>query len=62
MVQVHDGVWEKSAKSAFEIRGKTLGIVGYGNIGSLLGVLAESLGTRLRFYDVQTKLRLGNAE
>ena len=61
-VQVHDGIWEKSAQNAFEIRGKTLGIVGYGNIGSQLGVLAESLGMRVRFYDVQAKLRLGNAE
>jgi D-3-phosphoglycerate dehydrogenase len=58
----HRGVWMKSAKQSYELRGKTLGIVGYGNIGAQLGVLAESLGMRVRFYDVTSKLRLGNAE
>ena len=55
------GAWRKSANSAFEIRGKTLGVVGYGNIGAQLGVLAEALGMRVIFYDVVEKLRLGNA-
>ena len=55
------GAWRKSAKNAFEIRGKTLGVVGYGNIGSQLGVLAESLGMRVVYYDVVSKLQLGNA-
>ena len=55
------GAWRKSATSAFEIRGKTLGVVGYGNIGAQLGVLAEALGMRVIFYDVVEKLRLGNA-
>lgn len=60
--KAHRGVWLKSAKDSFEIRGKTLGIVGYGSIGSQLSVLAESLGMRVRFYDVVTKLPLGNAQ
>jgi D-3-phosphoglycerate dehydrogenase len=55
------GTWQKSAKGAFEIRGKTLGVIGYGNIGAQLGVLAESLGMRVLFYDVVKKLNLGNA-
>jgi len=58
----HRGEWQKSAANAFEIRGKKLGIVGYGNIGMQLGVLAESLGMRVRFFDVIKKLPLGNAE
>jgi len=57
----HRGVWMKSAANAFEIRGKTLGIIGYGNIGMQLGVLAESLGMEVKFYDVTSKLPLGNA-
>jgi D-3-phosphoglycerate dehydrogenase len=57
----HRGVWQKSASNAFEIRGKQLGIVGYGNIGMQLGVLAESLGMQVIFYDVVNKLPLGNA-
>jgi D-3-phosphoglycerate dehydrogenase len=60
--KAHRGVWLKTAKHSFELRGKTLGIVGYGNIGSQLGVLAESLGMRVRFYDTVRKLKLGNAE
>lgn len=60
--KAHRGVWLKSAKHSYELRGKTLGIVGYGNIGSQLGVLAESLGMRVRFYDTVRKLKLGNAE
>ena len=57
----HRGEWRKSATSAFEIRAKTLGIVGYGNIGMQLGVIAESLGMRVLFFDVINKLPLGNA-
>lgn len=57
----HRGVWKKSATDSYEIRGKTLGIVGYGAIGSQLSVLAESLGMRVVFYDVVSKLPLGNA-
>ena len=58
----HRGIWQKTAKQSYELRGKTLGIIGYGNIGAQLGVLAESLGMRVRFYDVTRKLKLGNAE
>jgi D-3-phosphoglycerate dehydrogenase len=58
---LHAGVWDKSAKGAHEMRGRTLGIVGYGNIGSQLSVLAESLGMRVVFYDTADKLALGNA-
>jgi D-3-phosphoglycerate dehydrogenase len=59
--ELHDGVWSKLAKGAYEIRGKKLGIIGYGNIGSSLSVLAESLGMTIYFYDIQEKLALGNA-
>ena len=58
---MHAGVWDKSAKGAHEVRGRTLGIVGYGNIGSQLSVVAESIGMRVLFYDVADKLALGNA-
>lgn len=57
----HQGGWLKSAKGAHEVRGKTLGIVGYGHIGSQVSVLAESMGLRVKFYDVTKKLPLGNA-
>lgn len=57
----HRGEWLKTANNSFEIRGKTLGIVGYGSIGSQLSVLAESLGMQVIFYDTSTKLPLGNA-
>ena len=57
----HRGGWLKSADNAFEIRGKTLGIVGYGSIGTQLSVLAEGLGMQVVFFDVVTKLPLGNA-
>ncbi len=57
----HRGGWQKSAANSFEIRGKTLGLVGYGNIGSQLSVLAEGLGMKVIFHDVVTKLPLGNA-
>ena len=60
--QMHRREWRKSAEGSFEVRGKTLGVVGYGNIGAQLGVLAEALGMRVVFYDVMTKLKLGNAE
>jgi len=58
----HKGVWQKSAKGANEIRGKRLGIVGYGHIGSQVSVLAESFGLKVYFYDVTKKLPLGNAK
>ena len=57
----HRGKWLKTATQSFELRGKTLGIVGYGSIGSQLSVMAESLGMRVIFYDVMTKLPHGNA-
>lgn len=57
----HEGVWMKDAKGSFELRGKTLGIIGYGNIGSQVSVLAEAMGMKVQFYDVETKLPLGNA-
>lgn len=57
----HEGIWMKDAKGSFELRGKTLGIIGYGNIGSQVSVLAEALGMKVIFYDVETKLPLGNA-
>lgn len=57
----HSGKWMKDASGSFELRGKTLGIIGYGNIGSQLSVLAEALGMKVIFYDVLTKLPLGNA-
>jgi D-3-phosphoglycerate dehydrogenase len=60
-IVAHRGGWLKSASNSYEIRGKTLGIVGYGSIGSQLSVLAESLGMHVIFYDVITKLPLGNA-
>lgn len=58
---LHRGIWEKAAKGSFETRGKKLGIVGYGNIGSQLSVLAESMGMKVFLYDITTKLPLGNA-
>ena len=58
---VHRGGWNKSAKDSYEVRGKTMGIVGYGSIGSQLSVLAESLGMKVIYHDVVTKLPLGNA-
>lgn len=58
----HEGIWMKEAKGSYELRGKTMGIIGYGNIGSQVSVLAEAIGMKVRFYDVVTKLPLGNAE
>lgn len=57
----HNGIWMKEAKGSYELRGKTLGIIGYGNIGSQVSVLAEALGMHVIFYDAVTKLPLGNA-
>lgn len=57
----HEGAWDKSVKGAREIRGKTLGIVGYGHIGTQLSIIAEAMGMQVRFYDVVEKLALGNA-
>lgn len=57
----HAGTWMKEAKGSYELRGKTLGIIGYGNIGSQVSVLAEGLGMKVLFYDTETKLPLGNA-
>jgi D-3-phosphoglycerate dehydrogenase len=59
--KMHDGVWDKSAKGSHEIRGRTLGIVGYGNIGTQLSNLAEALGLRVIFYDTADRLAHGNA-
>ncbi len=61
-VSAHQGGWDKSANASFEVRGKTLGIVGYGNIGSQLSNLAESMGMRVIFFDLTDKLRHGNTE
>ena len=58
---MHAGVWDKSAEGAHEVRGRTLGIVGYGNIGTQLSVLAENLGMKVVFYDTADRLALGNA-
>ncbi|HEU5051632.1 MAG TPA: phosphoglycerate dehydrogenase [Hanamia sp.] len=58
----HEGVWLKDSSGSHELRGKTLGIVGYGNIGSQVSVLAEALGMKVIFYDTETKMPLGNAE
>ena len=58
----HEGVWLKEAKGSYELRGKTLGIIGYGNIGTQVSILAEALGMKVIFYDTVTKLPLGNAE
>ena len=60
--QMHDGLWDKSAAGSHEVRGRTLGLVGYGNIGSQLSVLAEAFGMKVLFYDVVDKLALGNAQ
>ncbi|MBH8558437.1 phosphoglycerate dehydrogenase [Hymenobacter negativus] len=59
--KMHVGEWDKSASGSFEIRGKTLGIVGYGNIGSQLSVVAEAVGMKVMYYDMAEKLQLGNA-
>ncbi len=60
-IAAHQGIWKKDAKGSYELRGKTLGIIGYGNIGSQVSVLAEAMGMKVIFYDVITRLPLGNA-
>lgn len=60
--KAHRGVWHKQAVGSFEARGKKLGIIGYGHIGTQLGILAESLGMHVYFYDIGSKLPLGNAQ
>lgn len=57
----HDGIWMKESRGSYELRGKTMGIIGYGNIGTQVSVLAESMGMKVIFYDIDTKLPLGNA-
>jgi len=59
--KMHQGKWDKSAKGSFEVRGKKLGIIGYGNIGTQLSVLAENLGMKVLFFDKEEKLAMGNA-
>lgn len=58
---MHQGKWDKSAKGSYEVRGKKLGLIGYGNIGTQLSVIAESLGMKVLYYDKEEKLALGNA-
>ncbi len=58
---MHAGIWDKSAAGSHEVRGRTLGIIGYGNIGSQLSILAEALGMKVYFYDLVDRLALGNA-
>lgn len=58
----HRGEWLKTAENSYETRGKTLGIVGYGHIGTQIGILAESLGMQVQYYDIENKLALGNAQ
>ena len=57
----HDGIWMKESKGSYELRGKTMGIIGYGNIGTQVSILAEAMGMKVFFYDIDTKLPLGNA-
>jgi D-3-phosphoglycerate dehydrogenase len=59
--KMHNGEWDKSAKGSFEVRGKKLGLIGYGNIGTQLSVIAESLGMKVLYYDTEERLSLGNA-
>jgi D-3-phosphoglycerate dehydrogenase len=61
-MEVHAGRWDKSAKGCFEVRHKTIGIVGYGHIGPQVGLLAEAFGMKVYYYDIVPKLPLGNAE
>jgi len=61
-MEIHSGQWQKTAANSREVRGKNLGIVGYGNIGKQLSVLAEAMGMRVYFYDIDEKLALGNAK
>jgi len=57
----HRGLWQKTANGSYEARGKTLGIIGYGHIGTQLGIMAENIGMKVEFYDIEDKLTLGNA-
>jgi len=59
--ECHEGVWNKMSKGCYEVRGKSLGIIGYGHVGSQLSILAEALGMRVQYYDILNKLPLGNA-
>jgi D-3-phosphoglycerate dehydrogenase / 2-oxoglutarate reductase len=61
-VFAHEGRWLKSSKNSFEVRGKNLGIIGYGHIGSQVSILAESMGMNIYYYDIEKKLSLGNAK
>ena len=58
--EMHEGRWRKGASSSYEVRGKTLGIVGYGHIGTQVGVLAEAVGMQVLFHDIAPKLPMGN--
>jgi D-3-phosphoglycerate dehydrogenase len=60
--KAHRGEWDKSANGAYEVRNKVLGIIGYGNIGAQVGILAESVGMRVRYFDIENKLPFGNAK
>ena len=60
-IAAHKGQWQKDASGSHELRGKTLGIIGYGNIGAQVSVLAEAMGMTVLFYDIETKLPMGNA-
>lgn len=60
--QLHNGKWDKAATGCFEVRGKTIGIIGYGNIGSQLSVLSEAFGLKVIYHDIRKKLPLGNAK
>lgn len=60
--QMHKGIWKKDSINSYEIRNKTLGIIGYGNIGSQLSIIAESLGLKVIYYDILDKLSIGNAK
>jgi D-3-phosphoglycerate dehydrogenase len=61
-MRTHRGQWDKNAQGAYEVRNKLLGIIGYGNIGAQVGILAENVGMRVCYYDVESKLPLGNAK
>ena len=60
--QMHKGIWKKNSDNSYEIRNKVLGIIGYGNIGSQLSIIAESIGMKVIYYDKKEKLSLGNAK
>lgn len=57
----HEGIWNKEAKGSFELRGKTIGLIGYGNIGMQTSIMSEAMGMKVKFYDIEAKLPLGNA-